>query len=608
MEKILVTHRRRLLKKLLYQRIENVGKIKAQDIYYSYDYSFAYDPKQKSLYVKEEQIENAILGFYGSNIEGITLLVGENGAGKTTIMELLALPDAKYKKRFSSPYFKNMSWFAVYKMNNDGFLIEGTGALFDESTKGNIRQYCYGVLDEKGKFCVCLSSKMGKGENNKDILVYRPTELGLKNIYSDVLRENGDKQIFVDASAEVICDFLLHDYYKYSGCHRLGQHEFTIIQDDPTIDVTIESRYTDKEIFMLGLWENAMDRIEEYCTKKKELDKLKLFWEAERKGVEIDTTSAISEEFIHSLFDDSYRTENKKHLPHEYFDYYIEHIEDEKLKKMYVEYANKYVFDDSECFGYSKCFDEEKDLFLKNIVEYFTKRENLYQRIPKELYVARNCIKMAICPDNEKYFGLLQFAHSYSFSSYLYDEDSITQPILRTEFTSMSTGEKVFIGMFAGMITNMSDMDNNSIGIICLDEPDNFLHPEWSRTFLNSFIKYLKNCNGKYQVIITSHSPMMTSDLLKRDIWCLNGEGVIEQSQIGWMSNIHNVYQDVFYLKSTFGELGKNRLKEMVIDRLNMEEQQDLCYEKILELTNEVCDPILKKALVMQIEQKKSGE
>ncbi|MCI5934130.1 MAG: AAA family ATPase [Lachnospiraceae bacterium] len=594
------------MKKLLYQHIENVGKIKAQDIYYSYEYNFTYDRKKKILHAEKKEDGDLLSEFYGEHIEGITLLVGENGAGKTTIMELLALPDEKYKKRFASSYFEGMSWFAVYKTDNGHFVIEGEGEFFDGSNKYNARQYRYGLFNNTGNFVACRLTN-SRGTATKDLLVYRPVELGIKKTYSDVLFRRGDKRISVDASADVLCRFLLHNYKIYSGHRRPEQHEIIIIQDGPSIDVEIEPRYSRKEIFMLGLLENSIDRIIEYCNKDYKFEKLKKMWNLERKGLEINAYGGMMENDLCSFMNDSLdEFVGRKHIPRKYYVYYMEHIENCNQRKLYEKYAKRYYKLDKKML-----FNKEWDLLIKEVIEYYAKRENLYQRVPDKYYIRKNCIRMEISLENEKYFNVLPFAHTYSFNSYLYDEDRLIDPVLRTEFTSLSTGEKVFLGIFASLKENTVDMDNDSMGIICLDEPDNFLHPEWSRLFLDSLVKHLQKCDGKFQIIITSHSPLMTSDLLKRDVWCINGNGIIEQSKSGWMSNIHNVYQDSFYLRSTFGELGQNCFKKKIINELNAAEEQGRGSEKnqeIMELIDEVCDPVLKRVLVMQAEHKKCGE
>ena len=43
----------------------------------------------------------------------------------------------KYNKRFQSLYYSDMSWFVVYELRDNKFIVEGTGKFFN-STENDI--------------------------------------------------------------------------------------------------------------------------------------------------------------------------------------------------------------------------------------------------------------------------------------------------------------------------------------------------------------------------------------------------------------------------------------------------------------------------------------
>lgn len=530
--------------KLIYQYIHKVGNIEKQFILYSHNYDVEYDEKNNTLKIKKQ--EDVLGGFYGKSVDEISLVVGKNGVGKTTILELFSLDDEKYNKRFQSLYYSDMSWFVVYELRDNKFIVEGTGKFFNSTENDISRKYKKGHIDEEGLFC----------EETQDVkmdelttIIFRPIEMIMNNNFHEPKAQK-NKRLFVDASANEMCEFLLDKYEKYSECMVPNGHNIQIIQDEPGIDCTLEKEYSDKEIFLIGLLAHTLMRIEDYSKGSKDLNKLKKIWELEKKCIYSEDINVATTEDIESLFNDDYYLGVGRGLEKKYSDKYLERL-DTEVKTMYENYLKKrkqeYISDTSD--------EADKEYLLDEIISFYADRSNDYAQIPEEYFITKKIIQIPIAEENKKFFNVLRYSRMYSFKSYLYQNNSIIEPVLRTEISSLSTGEIAFVKLFAGFLANK---DENRFSIICLDEPDNYMHPEWSRMFIKSLIEYLESLGGDYQIIITTHSPLMTSDMLKRNIWCIDYDGKIKNSKSGWMNNIHNAYIDSFYLKSTFGEFGKN--------------------------------------------------
>ncbi|MHA6196958.1 AAA family ATPase [Pseudomonas wadenswilerensis] len=97
--------------------------------------------------------------------------------------------------------------------------------------------------------------------------------------------------------------------------------------------------------------------------------------------------------------------------------------------------------------------------------------------------------------------------------------------------------------------------------IIILDEADLYLHPEWQRSFLHSYLELLENINfskkHKPQIILTTHSPIIVSDFLPDDIVSLtkDNHGVLStRTSLGFGTNLTNLFIDGMHVDSTFGE------------------------------------------------------
>jgi predicted ATP-dependent endonuclease of OLD family len=108
--------------------------------------------------------------------------------------------------------------------------------------------------------------------------------------------------------------------------------------------------------------------------------------------------------------------------------------------------------------------------------------------------------------------------------------------------------------------------------IIVIDEADLYLHPEWQRDFLDSYLALLAEINyerfiKKPQLIITTHSPIIISDFLPQDIVSLikgkDGEVKTIES-LGFGTNITNLFIDGMHIESTFGEHSRKAIARLM--------------------------------------------
>lgn len=107
--------------------------------------------------------------------------------------------------------------------------------------------------------------------------------------------------------------------------------------------------------------------------------------------------------------------------------------------------------------------------------------------------------------------------------------------------------------------------------ILLLDEPETYMHPELSRRFLHELNEVLKRHRGRssVQVIMTSHSPFMLSDLLPWQITTLDYDEqglckVVERPQATFGAEIHSILAHDFFLRFTIGEYSRQLLSSML--------------------------------------------
>ena len=80
-------------------------------------------------------------------------------------------------------------------------------------------------------------------------------------------------------------------------------------------------------------------------------------------------------------------------------------------------------------------------------------------------------------------------------------------------FNSLSHGEKTIYSFLLNIVHS-----NQNEYLLFLDEPDNTLHPEWQKKFLNELFNIIKKLDKKIHIVITTHSPFLLSDIPKENV------------------------------------------------------------------------------------------
>ncbi len=143
----------------------------------------------------------------------------------------------------------------------------------------------------------------------------------------------------------------------------------------------------------------------------------------------------------------------------------------------------------------------------------------------------------------------------------------------------MSSGEKAMLSIFSRFNElrekYQRDDEKSCNLVILIDEGDQLLHPEWQREFLFYLFDFLPKIfsqSNSIQVIITSHSPFITSDLPRYCIMYLEKDlngiskvifGKDKPHTLG--ANIHQLYRDSFYMpNSMMGEFARTKIDELI--------------------------------------------
>jgi len=142
--------------------------------------------------------------------------------------------------------------------------------------------------------------------------------------------------------------------------------------------------------------------------------------------------------------------------------------------------------------------------------------------------------------------------------------------------------------------------------LIFLDEFELGLHPNWQKKSIHYIIEFLKKIDKKFTIIITSHSPFILSDIPKENVIFLK-DGKQENVDINpFGANIHTLLSHGFFMEDgLMGEFAKGKIEE-IIKNLNLKSYKPSKKdkEKILQIIKTIGEPFLKHKLEDMFYQK----
>jgi hypothetical protein len=192
--------------------------------------------------------------------------------------------------------------------------------------------------------------------------------------------------------------------------------------------------------------------------------------------------------------------------------------------------------------------------------------------------------------------------------------------------TGLSSGEYQLLTTLGRLNSIFENGEQKNSYTILLDEIDIGLHPQWQKEVIKHLIDFI-NENEAFarqtiqgetadkpfiQLIITSHSPFVLSDIPKNCVILLDkkGDEVVVKSlpklHNTFGMNIHELLTDSFFLQDgLMGEFARTKIHEL-IERINNEKKpitSDL-YEKYKKRIQIIGEPFLRKKIMELLHSK----
>lgn len=180
---------------------------------------------------------------------------------------------------------------------------------------------------------------------------------------------------------------------------------------------------------------------------------------------------------------------------------------------------------------------------------------------------------------------------------------------------NLSDGETAYLGFFASLYEQISILTPSKENyIILLDEPEARMHPELTRNFMNELLLFLRDLSEekkKFQVIISTHSPFILSDIQSDNIIYLEKDNMgyckpVKKVLNTFGANIHTLLKDGFFMSSTIGEFSNRKIKE-VISSINDSNIEDVTEEQKnvwLYIINSIGEPLIQNRIMKMFNDK----
>lgn len=555
------------MKELLYMYIEttnNRAHLSNQQIQFTNKY-FVNVEKDEFNYISEIDIrrkDNLYEGFWGEKILNISALVGVNGIGKTTILDILGSTRTLRKR-----YVYDWEFFLLYKVD-DLYVIEGNG------------------LDVVSEVIEGLQN-IPSPPSQEFSFICEYDEKKKKLIFMHFCREG-------DIVEESIKIFYFRD-------KPIDKQKFLKYEDDDGTDWNVCFERKDMKSDAANLYNTCFyfkkDKSMNECINLQNLTfAIGADTDIQVRNLQSFTIKMRKQIYILKiLFAIVSRCENGELV--------INQLIGTDRKTHFFEF-NPEKYEEYRASMISAINNSSR----KSEVDVLNLEEIVYA-ISDKYFCATQSRPLLIYGD-----PVFSVKDGYEFNVYRLLLQY--QEYLRFTYKGISAGEKKILDVFSGIFTNISfrEADVDKTYIVLLDEPDKGLHPEMSRRLITWLVKAFSNemFKNHYQFIISTHSPFLISDIPIPNIHCLKKENAADSwnthiigSKYGLLNSIPDILKDTFFMDSPFGEYGNLFFKSLVkeIEVLNSISNRKYVeqLEKKIQMVN---DKVLRRYLDRTLEEK----
>lgn len=516
----------------------------------------------------DTKIQNS--DFFPGCISNITAFVGENGSGKSSLIEFLMNILYSESSRSQRIYRNPMDGFAIY-LDNDLFsLISNNGKYY------SLKKREFPFLD--------ISKNIEFDGVERNISEYFSIIYHSSNIKNSSTIKNSEND-FLDISDanllyEGIKGYMSNKFYKKKE----------VEYDDHDRDIL-------PEFIIMNIYRKDISKYLHFLSEFPYISSLKF-----KKPNIIRIFGYELEMFSEYFFSEQGEPINRLILLWEYFisafSFYF------KNKSVNIKISSEKEF--------YKLLDEvlfDIDNPSKNKIDFIEFCIKLINSLAKKISSDHDISELGhivLLNDVIDKFSVQSSENNRLIFDWSFDNKSVA---------SLSKGEDTLLSLFSRVYDLKLNRSLKKNLLVFLDEPDISLHPSSQLALLNDIIdcfnSVFSEINGvNLQLFITSHSPFIVSDLPVDNIIHLykdaNGKTTIspmkEKIERTFAANIYDLYKSSFLLmgegRTTISDFSRNKINQL-LDRLimlksnpNLIEENDS--DKLKEFIDMIGEPLIR--------------
>lgn len=586
---------------LVYIWVEKYNNLENIEINFDTQYAIHYDKEQNIIDVKKKDTKISE-GFFGKNISNITAIVGKNGVGKSTLLRCI-MDILRYRSENSGKGFKHILCLKTEEnklrfIASDNEKVEIKHELDNDSIELEVRKYIEkkyveNITQSMIFKIIYISNAIdwndfwmskGKIENIKDMstgALLRRKETGINS--------------GVQSTGNSIANYYYGDILsQIKFVSKYSKYKDQIQFNLPNrIDVNI-NRITNEN----NIPEEKNQVLQQMKFKKEVVDDfIDIFgyfnWRDNKKDNKEDIIRQILQGVLVNYIYGTLLSFGKADNEFKY------------VYKVIVEFENERPLNPN----YSNLIDT----FFSKIEEaldeeYVGSIERLRRFKAFIKWIRDNKLEIKCNKYNFEAFHVqfrdIKFLEDF-FNKYM---ATCIYKYYLTFSWSLSSGECMLLNMYARIYDAWNGYwgkwtDKNNDLLLIIDEADMGFHPEWQRKYIKLLLEFISTVctNAKVQIILSTHSPLMLSDIPSSNIIRLskdNNRTIVEGMQEEtFCANIHNLFKDSFFMDATIGEFAKSKIDEVIKLINNGVEDENMDRDRAKEIIQIIGEPIIRNKL-----------
>lgn len=521
--------------------------------------------------------------FYGKNIDGVTAIIGENGSGKTTLVEMLmdcpldTISDSK-----SKPFF----WIEI--SDDENIIIYSYNVTVRKLENVKIFKWTENIINAVYMTNLLDFTKLS-GKRKED---------DLDKNFNQVRREYSPAHLLLRCKERAIKQ-------KYGYWGKDSKYLYRIKEYAELVEQSELAAYMKKQEALM---------IEGYIkTSEKVKDTLGIF---KKYKIEVN-------KFPENIDEKIYSKREKKAM--------------NAAKNLYDNLCKKWLIGKEQDLWlnlYILCIVELYIVFYNkvnfiNLINDENNYDKIYDYLLKHKLIRGTQFNweqqmidfLAIYKENKdsKRKGWTLGEHNYEDSQELlqwyYGElcksSSFINRNLFFEASANSTGELAMLNLFSYITDAMTQSGNQKNFLLVIDEIDAGLHPRWQQRISKYMLDWLNSFEGyRFQLVITSHSPIVLSDILKEHVVRIKRDSdskllIDDMKEPTFGANIAMQFLDSFYMdKGNIGAFSKQKIHELIENIKDLKEDEYEKRQTLEYLIDSIGEELVRKKLHKDISMK----